>query len=107
MVDKVEQSEVFHWNRKPLKVKVLSTMLYHSGLSYRIAAKSLKSLAEFTYESVRLWFRRLKTAFPKPKNKQRKVVAVDETKLKLNGEQLFVWAAIDVKTKEVLTCRVS
>jgi len=34
-------------------------------------------------------------------------VAVDETKLKLGGEQLYVWAAIDVKTREVLACRVS
>jgi len=32
---------------------------------------------------------------------------VDETKLKLKVEQLFVWAAIDVKTREVLACRVS
>ena len=34
-------------------------------------------------------------------------MAVDETKLKLCGEHLYVWAAIDVKTKEVLACRVS
>jgi len=34
-------------------------------------------------------------------------VAVDETRLKLNGEQLYVWAAVDVKTRGVLVCRVS
>ena len=34
-------------------------------------------------------------------------MAVDETKLKLCGEHLDVRAAIDVETKEVLTCRVS
>jgi transposase-like protein len=54
-----------------------------------------------------LWFRRLKEALPKLERKYRKCVAVDETKLKLNGRQLFVWAAVDVKTKEVLACRIS
>jgi len=107
LVDRVERSGVFCWNRKPLKVKVLSTVLYYSGLSYRVVAKGLRGLAKFAHESVRLWFRRLKEAFPKPERKRRRVIAIDETKLKLNGEQLYVWAAVDVKTKEVLACRVS
>jgi len=34
-------------------------------------------------------------------------VAVDETKLKLNGEQLYAWVAVDVKRREVLAYRVS
>lgn len=107
MVDGVERSGVFCWNRKPLKVKVLSTVLYYSGLSYRVTAHVLRGLACFSHESVRLWFRRLKTAFPKPERRRRRVVAVDETKLKLGGKQLFVWAAVDVKTREVLACRIS
>jgi len=107
LVDRVERSGVFCWNRKPLKVKVLSTVLYYSGLSYRVVARVLRESARFAHESVRLWFRRLKEALPKPERVRRRVVAVDETKLKLNGEQLYVWAAVDVKTKEVLACRVS
>lgn len=95
LVDGVERSGVFRWNRKPLKVKVLSTVLYYSGLSYRVVAR-------FTYESVRLWFRRLRDVFPKPKRMCRRAIAVDETKLKLCGEQFYV----DVK-KEVLACRIS
>jgi len=106
-VDRVERSGVFCWNRKPLKVKALSTLLYYSGLSYRVVAGVLRGFARFSHESVLLWFRRLRKAFPKPKRKCRSLVAVDETKLKLRGEHLFVWAAIDTKTKEVLACRVS
>jgi transposase-like protein len=41
----------------------------------------------------------LKDAFPKPKRRCRRVVAVDETKLKPSSKQLFVWAAADVKNK--------
>jgi hypothetical protein len=40
--------------------------------------------------SVRLWFKRLKEAFPKPEIRRRRVVALDEAKLKLSGKQLFV-----------------
>lgn len=107
LVDRVEKAGVFRWNRKPLKVKALSTVLYYSGLSYRVVARVLRGSARFTHESARKWFRRLKDAFPKPKRLRRRVVAVDETKLKLCGEQFFVWAAVDVKTREVLACRVS
>jgi len=81
--------------------------LYYSGLSYRVVARVLRGTAKFTYESAHKWFRRLKDAFTKPKRLRRRVVAVDETNLKLCGEQFFVWAAVDGKTKEVLACRVS
>ena len=107
LVDRVERLGVFRWNRRPLRVKVLSTLLYYSGLSYRAVARVLRGLASFSHEAVRLWFHRLREAFPEPNRKRRRVVAVDETKLKLKGEQLYVWAAVDVKTREVLACHVS
>ena len=37
-----------------------------------------------------------------PEKKERRLIAVDETKLKLEDEQIFVWSAIDVDTKECL-----
>jgi len=49
----------------------------------------------------------LKDAFPKPEKRHRRTVAADEAKLKLCDKQFYVWAAIDVKNKEVLACRVS
>jgi len=107
LVERVERFGVFRWNRKPLKVRTLSTVLYYSGLSYRVVAGVLGGLAKFSHEAVRLWFHRLRMAFSKPGKRRRRVVAIDETKLKLKGEQLFVWAAVDVETREVLACRVS
>ena len=41
------------------------------------------------------------------KPKVRRNVAVDETKLKVNGQYLFVWAAIDVDSREVLAADAS
>jgi len=37
----------------------------------------------------------------------RRCIAVDETKIKLVGKQLIIWAARDVDTKEVLSFRCS
>jgi putative transposase len=37
----------------------------------------------------------------------RRSVAIDETKQKVNGRQLFVWSAIDVDTKELLATYAS
>ncbi|MEM2695883.1 MAG: DDE-type integrase/transposase/recombinase, partial [Thermoproteota archaeon] len=39
--------------------------------------------------------------------KPRRMVAVDETKIKANGEWCYVWAAIDVDTRELLAVWVS
>jgi putative transposase len=107
LVDRVRRRGVFCWNRRPLRVKVLSTLLYYSGLASRVVARVLRGEARFSHEAVRLWFHRLKEAFPSPERRRRRVIAVDETKLKLRGEQIYVWAAVDVRTKEVLACRVS
>jgi len=55
-------------------VKVLAALLYFPGLSYR----RVGSLLGFSYESVRLWYRALKDALPKPERRYRRYVAVDE-----------------------------
>jgi len=46
LVGRVGRSGVFRWNRKSLKVKALSTLLYYSGLSYRVVARVLRGLSE-------------------------------------------------------------
>jgi len=104
MLDWVRGSGVFQRNRVPLEVKVLSGMLCFSGLSYRRASRLVSGLS---YVAVRDAFIALRRALPKPKRRVRRLIAVDETKAKLGGEQVFIWVARDVDTKEVLTFRAS
>ena len=61
----------------------------------------------FSYESVRLWYRKIGGNLPSPDRIQRHLIAVDETKLKLLGRQVFIWSAIDVKRYEVLALKAS
>jgi len=37
LVERVQALKVFQRNKKPVRLKVLSTLLYYAGLSYRVA----------------------------------------------------------------------
>ena len=73
--------------------KVRAYLLYMSGLSVR-------RVSEFgvpaSREAVRQWVHRFAELPSLLKLKVRRAIAVDKTKLKVKGQHLFVWAAIDV-----------
>jgi putative transposase len=98
VISRVQDLKIFKRNKIPLRKKVITTLLYFLGLSYR----DLSRLLGMSHEAARLWFTALKDAFPAPTKKKRRHIAVDETKIKLNSAQIFVWAAIDCETKELL-----
>ncbi len=103
MVARTKQA--FPKNRIDPDEKILATLLYHLGLSYRRVSYAYEK--EFSYESVRKWYRKVGAALPIPQRIRRHVIAVDETKLKIQGEQIFVWSAIDVERYEVLAIKAT
>ena len=50
-------------------------------------------------EAVRQWVHRFAGLPSLLKPEVRRAIAVDETRLKVNGQYLFVWAAIDADSK--------
>ena len=62
---------------------------------------------EASHVSVHRWVHALKGITSRVPKRERKVVAMDETKLKINGRQAYVWAAIDADTKELLAVYAS
>jgi hypothetical protein len=44
-----------------------------------------------------------KIPIKQPEKKERRLISIDETKLKLENKQIFVWTATDVDTKECLS----
>jgi len=54
------------------------------------------------HESIKLYYHRIKRILKPPERKIRRLIAIDETELKLDNKQIFVWSAIDVDTKECL-----
>ncbi|MFQ6134859.1 MAG: DDE-type integrase/transposase/recombinase [Nitrososphaerales archaeon] len=102
----VQDRHVFERNKLPLERKVLACLLYMAGLSYR-AMTFRTGLIESSHVAVHYWFHKLRGLLQDGPPKRRRCIAVDETKLKEDGCQLFVWAAIDVDTKELLAVYVS
>jgi len=59
-----------------------------------------------SHEAIRRWYLRLRVFTPRLR-RFRTAVAVDETKVKVVGGEVYVWSARDVASREVLTTYVS
>ncbi|MFB6255091.1 MAG: DDE-type integrase/transposase/recombinase [Halobacteriaceae archaeon] len=77
-------------------------VLYLAGLSHR----KVERVIERSYGAVHAWYHRLAHLFV-PDRKKGPVVVVDETKLEVDGEEVYVLVAIDVDTFEVVHVEVS
>jgi putative transposase len=77
-----------------------------SGLFYR-AMTCQTGVVEASHVSVFRWVHALRSIVSRVPKRERKLVAIDETKLKIKGRQVFVWAAIDADTRELLAVYAS
>lgn len=59
-----------------------------------------------SYEANRQWFHCLKGLF-EPDCRARQEVAVDETKIEIDGEEVYVWAEVDCVMLKVLAVDIS
>jgi putative transposase len=91
--------------RYPPLEKIYSVFLFAAGLSLRDLTERL-SLTCASRESVRIWVHRFSSLF-RPSRRVRRLVAVDESVLKVNGQTCYLWAAIDVDTNEILAVYAS
>ncbi len=103
----LEGGHVFERRRKSNFAKALAVYSYHFGLSLRRTSQMVSFLEPASHESVRKWYRRLGRGLPPAQRRRRSIVAIDETKLKICGRQFFIWAAIDVHSREVSALGVS
>jgi hypothetical protein len=54
LLERVQALKVFQRNKKPVRLKVLSTLLYYAGLSYRVTAGFASVETPVSHEAVRL-----------------------------------------------------
>jgi putative transposase len=103
----VQDAHVFRRNKRPLRSKVVACLLYLSGLSYR-AMTYQTGMTGASHVSAFRWVHAIRqVVLPRVPRRERKLVAMDETVLKVNGRQVYVWAAIDVDTRELLAVYAS
>ena len=103
LIEEIKAKKVFRRNRKRVELKILSALLYFYGLSLRKASRLISLFQKISHESVRIYYHRIKRILKPPEKKKRRLIAIDETKLKLENKHIFVWSSIDVDTKECLT----
>jgi putative transposase len=98
-------SDLFRSHRYPPVEMLYSVALFIAGLSIRDLSERL-CLTGASRESVRIWVHRFSSLF-RPSRRVRRLVAVDETVLKVKGQTCYLWAAIDVDTNEILAVYTS
>ena len=106
IVELLEDRKIFVRQRTNHETKVIALLVYHAGLSYRRTSQIIGNIEPFSYEALRKWYKKC-TAFFKPEKKQRPVVAVDETKVKWENRQIYIWNAIDIEDHAVLAVYIS
>ena len=98
-------SKLFRSHRYSPLEKLYSVILFTEGLSLRDLSERL-CLTTASRESVRIWVHRSSSLF-RPSKRVRRLVAVDETVLKVNGQTCYLWAEIDVDINEILAVYAS
>jgi len=76
--------------KRSLEVKILSVLLYFFGFM-RKTSLFVSFFEEISYESVRKYYHRLKYILKQPRKKERKLIAVDETIIRVGERRVFVW----------------
>lgn len=104
--DALEHKRVFRRARKSNWLRALGIVLYHLGLSLRDCSTVLQNMGEASHEAVRKWYLRCGHLFLVRSGKRR-AIAVDETKIKVQGKWMYIWAAIDIDSWDVLATWVS
>jgi transposase-like protein len=102
----VQALHIFRRNKRPLETKVLACLLYMSGLSYRSMTYQTGIIGS-SHVAVFYWVRALGSMVSKVPKRERRIVAMDETVVKLQGREVYVWGAIDVDTEELLAVYAS
>jgi putative transposase len=98
---------VFEGNKVPLELKVLGLAFYIQLSSLRRAARILSEVRSVSKTAVWKWVKKFgEKVSVKPSRMPGRLIALDETCVKVNGLEYWVYAAVDVDGNEVLSMKV-
>lgn len=97
----LKAKNIFKRDRKSTQTRALGIILYHFGVSLRNTSAVVSSFEPVSHEAIRLWYHRAAKVFTVQKA-ARRIIAIDETKIKINGQWRILWAAIDIESWDVL-----
>ncbi len=102
----VKELKLFERNKVPLEIKILGIAIYIQTSSVRKTAKILSEFHSVSKSAVHKWIKKFEERLPiSTERKPRKIIAIDETIVN-NGDNYYVYAAIDVEKNELILMRV-
>jgi transposase-like protein len=106
LMELVRRKNIFRWDLKRVEIKLIAVVLYYAGISFRKTSKFLRDLERFSHESVRIWYHKVANLFANTR-KDRRCIAIDETKVRIGNKYWYIWAAIDVDGWEIVGVMVT
>jgi len=94
-------------NRTPSEYVCYGSYLYLSGLSLRRASERLSCFIKRNHVSIWNWIQEYHPLKISTKSKRISEFIVDETLIKVGSEYIWLWVAIDAKSKEILALTIS
>jgi len=61
---------------------------------------------DVSHEAIRQWYHRIRDVFPESRRERRRMVPIDETKIKDREKLMYLWA-MDTDTREILSVYLS
>jgi putative transposase len=89
-------------NRTPSEYVCYGLYLYFSGLSLRRASERLSCFIKRNHVSIWNWIQEYHPLKISTKSKRISEFIVDETLIKVGSEYIWLWVAIDAKSKVIL-----
>jgi len=71
LLELVRKKNIFRWNLRNLETKLIATILYYAGISFRKTSKFLADFERFSHESVRIWYHKMSRVFTNSKKYRR------------------------------------
>ncbi|MEM3666529.1 MAG: DDE-type integrase/transposase/recombinase [Candidatus Bathyarchaeia archaeon] len=103
----MERLRLFERNKVPLGLKVLGLAMYFQISSLRRVARVLSEFCMVSKTAVWKWVVKLRDKLNiASERKVRGFIAVDETCVNVNGEQYWVYSALDLDRNELISMRV-
>jgi putative transposase len=94
-------------NKTPQEYIGYGLYLYFSGLSLRRTAQRLSSCIKRNHVTIWNWIQKYQPKKISTKRKRISEFIVDETLLKAGSEYVWLWVAIDPKSRQILALSIS
>ena len=102
IIKRAREQRVFSREDTATEDRVEAAFLYHLGMSYRKVGEWLGH----SHQAVHEWYTALADLF-EPEPDEHDTVVVNETKIAVEDEEVYVWAAIDLHSYEAIHVEVS